>query len=91
MDRLLSQALSAPVPSLSPDFDRRLARQLRPTRISRAGRLVLALYAVFAIAVSVWMMREASIGWNLVAAATLVPAVIVGVVFRRYARPLSVG
>ena len=37
------------VPALSPEFDRRLARRLRPRRLSAAGRVVLALYAVAAL------------------------------------------
>ena len=87
MDQLLSKALSAPVPELSADFDRQLARRLQPRRVSRAGRLVLALYAVLAVAISMWAMREAAIGWTLVAASTLAPAVVVAIVFRRHVRP----
>lgn len=91
MDRLLSQMLSAPVPTLSSDFDRALATQLQPPRLSGQGRLALALYAVLAIVASVWTMREASIAWSMVAASAVVPLVMVAVVFRHYVRPPAFG
>ena len=91
MDRLLSQVLSAPLPALSPDFDRQLARQLQTPRLNGQGRLALSLYAVLAIVASVWTMREASIAWGMAAAAAVVPLVVVAVVFRRYVRPPAFG
>jgi hypothetical protein len=91
MDRLLSQALSAPVPELSSGFDRHLTRRLQPPRLDRQGRFVLSVFAVFAIVVSVWTMRAASIEWSMVAASTLGPLVITVVLFRRYVRPPAFG
>ena len=83
MDRLLSQAMSAPVPTLSPDFDRRVLKHVQKRRLSKPGMLALVLYAAFAIVISVWTMREAAIGWNLIAASALVPLVVVAALFRR--------
>ena len=91
MDRLLSHVLSAPVPTLSSDFDRQLARHLQPPRLSGKGRLVLALYAVLAIVASVWTMHEASNAWGVAGAAAVVPLVVVAAVFRRYVRPPAFG
>lgn len=75
MDRLLRQALSAPMPSVSPGFDRRVMRATRPRRLERTGVLVMTAYAGVAVVVSVWAMRGADIGWGLMAAALLVPLV----------------
>ena len=83
MDRLLSQSLSAPVPTLSPDFDRRVLRQARPRRLSRPSIRALACYAAFALAISIWTMRWADIEWPLVAASAVVPVVVVATAFRR--------
>ena len=82
-DRLLSESLSAPVPTLSPDFDRRVMRHVRTRRLRRPGILALACYVVFALTSSVWTMRQAEIGWHLIAASTVVPLIVVGTVFRR--------
>jgi hypothetical protein len=64
MDSLLRQAMTAvPPPSLSPNFDRQLAKRLRAQGLSRTGRLVLAAYAVFALLVSVWALRPLPPAW----------------------------
>ena len=43
MDRLLSRALSSPVPALSTDFEQQLTQRLRPRRLSAQGRVALIL------------------------------------------------
>ena len=91
MDRLLAHALSAPVPALSSDFDRQLARRLQTPRLSRQGRVALALYTVLALVVSAWTMHEASIAWSLMVASAVVPLAVVAVVVRRYVRPPAFG
>ena len=60
MDALLRQALAAPVPQLSPGFDERMRRRLRPRRLTPAGRAVMVAYALMALAVAGWLMRELS-------------------------------
>lgn len=49
MDALLRQALAAPVPQLSPGFDERMRRRLRPRRLTPAGRAVMVAYAMMAL------------------------------------------
>lgn len=82
MDRLLSQSLSAPVPTLSPDFDRRVMKRVRPRRLSWPGVLTLALYATFALASSIVAMRLTGIGWATIAASIVVPVIVVAALFR---------
>lgn len=43
----------------------------------------MSLYAVVSSALSVWVMRQADLSWNLVALSTIVPLVVVLAVFRR--------
>ena len=86
MDRLLFQALSTPPPTLSSDFDRRLARQLQRPRLNRHGRFTLAAYAVLATVASLWTLHAASIPWGMAAVSTVLPLVIVAIMFRRYVR-----
>lgn len=90
VDRLLAQALSAPVPALSPDFDRRLAARRRGRQVSPRGRLVLGSYAAMALVLSTWTMRQAAIEWTVVAAATLIPLALVALAGRRWVRPRPV-
>ena len=74
-DRVLRESIGgSPVPALSPEFDRRLARRLRPRRVSTGGRVVLALYAVAALALSVVVMRAEAVAWPAIAAAVAVAA-----------------
>ncbi len=68
-DRVLRDSLGGGVPALSPEFDRRLARRLRPRRVSAAGRVLLALYGVAALVLSVVVMRAEAVAWPAIAAA----------------------
>ena len=83
MDRLLRQALSTPVPALSPDFDRRVLKQVRPRRLSRASIFTLAAYTMVALAISVSTMRHTEIGWPFIVVSVMVPILVVALVFRR--------
>ena len=56
-DRILRETASSPVPGLSAAFDRRLARALRPRRLSPWARLILILYTLAALALSIWALR----------------------------------
>lgn len=87
IDRVLSEAMSGPVPALSPEFDRRLAAGVRGRRVGPRGRLVLGSYAALALVVSLWTMRQASVEWSMIAAATLIPLVVVTVACRRWVWP----
>lgn len=84
MDQWLRQAMSAELPpTVSPGFDDRLAKRLRPRRLHPSGRLVLACYALVALTISVWAMRSQSIEWSLVAISIAVPLVVTATVYRR--------
>jgi len=77
MDARLRQTMAQiPVPTLSPGFDRKLAKRLSQTaRLGSRARLMLALYALAALIFSVWIMRRESIDWSLVILAVVVPLV----------------
>jgi type VI protein secretion system component VasF len=84
MDHLLREMLAAtPPPALSAAFDQRLKRRLRPRRMSAAGRLILAGYALFALMFSIWAMRSQSIDWSVIAIAILAPLMVAAVVSRQ--------
>ena len=50
MDRLLRHAMAADAPQLSPAFDARVMRRVRPRRLTPMGRVVIAVYIVVAAA-----------------------------------------
>lgn len=84
MDHWLNEALSTvPRPELSPRFDDRIARRIRPRRLTARGRVFMALYTAVAAAVSIWTMRSAAIDWSLVAVAIVIPLLVVAAVGRR--------
>jgi hypothetical protein len=58
MDRLLRAVMAADAPRLSPSFDARVMRGVRPRRLTPLGRLAIAVYVVAAAATSVWLMRD---------------------------------
>jgi len=73
MDRFLRAAMAADAPQLSPAFDARVMRRVRPRRLTPAGRVVIALYVVVAAAATVWLMRDLPTGSILAAAVIGVP------------------
>jgi hypothetical protein len=72
MDRLLRDAMATDVPQLSPAFDARVLRRVRPRRLTTMGRLVIAAYIVAAAATTLWLMRD-------LPTVSIVAAVVVGV------------
>ena len=72
MDRLLRDAMAADAPQLSPAFDARLMRRLRPRGLTPAGRVVLAVYVVAASAAAAWALRGLPLE-------SIVAAVLIGV------------
>jgi hypothetical protein len=58
MDRLLRDAMAADAPQLSPAFDARVMRRVRPRRLTSIGRVVIALYVVVASVTAVWWMWD---------------------------------
>jgi len=88
MDRLLKDVLAADAPQLSPAFDARVMRRVRPRRLAPAGRVVMAIYVAVATAAAVWMMRDLPL-------ASIAAAVVIGVPVAAgasaYGRRLAVG
>jgi len=58
MDRLLRDAMATEMPQMSPGFDARLMRRIRPRRLTAVGRVVLVLYVFLAVAGAAWFMRD---------------------------------
>jgi hypothetical protein len=58
MDRLLRDAMAADAPQLSPAFDARVMRRVRPRRLTSIGRVVMAIYIVVAAATALWSMWD---------------------------------
>ena len=84
MDTLLRGAFEkTAVPTLSPSFERRIARHVARRELTSNGRNVLVGYAAVALAVSIWTMRSVSLDWSLIAAAILAPTAIAFVTLRR--------
>jgi hypothetical protein len=72
MDRLMRDVMAADAPQLSPGFDARVMRRVRPRRLAPMGRAVIAVYLVFAAATAVWLMRDLPIE-------SIVAAVVIGI------------
>lgn len=73
MDRLLREALAADAPQLSPKFDARVMRCVRPRRLPPMGRVLIAIYSAVAAAMAVWLMRDVPIESIVAAVAIAVP------------------
>ena len=58
MDRLLKGAMAADVPQLSPAFDARVMRHMRPRRLTSMGRVIIAVYIAAAATTAIWLMRD---------------------------------
>lgn len=58
MDQLLRDAMAGDAPQLSPAFDARVMRRVRPRRLTSIGYVVMAVYLVIAVATAVWLMRD---------------------------------
>lgn len=88
MDRLLRDAMTADAPQLSPGFDARVLRRVRPRRLTPIGRAVIAAYVVIAVATTVWLMRDVETTWIVAAVAIGAPVAAAASV---YGRRLAVG
>jgi len=79
IDSLLRRSMAAPVPSLPPDFDQRLMREVRrgSQPLDRGGRLLLAGYGVLSAVVSAEVMRSQGLAWDGIAVMTLGPLALV--------------
>lgn len=88
MDRLLREAMAAEPPRLSPAFDARVMRRVRPRRLTPAGRAVMVVYALLAAAAMAWLLRDLPPEWI---AGSAVAVVLIAVAAGAYARRLAFG
>ena len=81
IDRLLRSSMAAPVPSLPPDFDRRVLRAVRRQSepLDTYHRNLLASYGLVSALVSAVVMRGQGLPWGAVAALVLAPLVLLAV------------
>jgi len=86
IDSLLRRSMAAPVPSLPPDFDQRVMRELRRSSqpLDRYRRILLAGYGVMSVAASAVVMRGQGLDWGAIAVMILGPLALVAAV--RWAR-----
>jgi hypothetical protein len=82
IDRLLRSSMAARVPSLPPDFDRRVLRAARQQSepFDKYYRNLLAGYGFVSALVSAVVMRGQELPWSTVAASVLAPLVLIAVV-----------
>jgi hypothetical protein len=86
IDGLLRRCLAASVPSLPPDFDQRLMREINrgSQPLDRYRRILLMGYGLVSAAVSAAVMRGQGLNWPVVASMMLAPLALVVAV--RWAR-----
>ena len=73
IDSFLRRSMSAPVPSLPPEFDKRVIRKIGPEagKLKRFRKTVLAGYTLTSADVSEVAMRGQGLAWGWVDAALL--------------------
>ncbi|MFN0105189.1 MAG: hypothetical protein ACKV2U_24275 [Bryobacteraceae bacterium] len=73
IDSLLRRSMAAPVPSLPPDFDQRVMRELRQSsRVPGRYRwILLTCYGLISVVTSAVVMRGQGLDWGVVAAMIL--------------------
>jgi hypothetical protein len=88
MDQLLRDTMAAPSPQLSPAFDARVMRRVRPRRLTPTGRWLIAAYVVVAGTTAAWLMRDVPMS-AIVAALVMTVPIAVGV--SAYGRRITLG
>jgi hypothetical protein len=84
VDHLLRRSLTAPVPSLPPDFDQRLMREVRAVRsrgsnpCDRYRRFLLTGYGLMSVLTSAVVMRGQGLDWAAISVMILGPLALVG-------------
>lgn len=73
LHRLLRRAYRQPVPTLPPDFDRRVMRALRPPTLHRYGRLLLTAYGLVSALTCAVLQRSQGLSWAYVGVTLLAP------------------
>jgi len=82
IDRLLRRSMAAPIPSLPPDFDQRLMREVRSGSQprDRYRRILLTGYGVVSVVTSVVVMRGQGLAWGAIAVMILGPLAVAATV-----------
>ncbi|MGA7409061.1 MAG: hypothetical protein WBW33_01170 [Bryobacteraceae bacterium] len=82
IDSLLRRSMAAPVPSLPPDFDQGLMRDVRRSSqpLDRYRRLLLTGYILTSIVASAVVMRGEALDWGAIAVMILGPLALVAAV-----------
>ena len=79
IDSLLRRSLAAPVPSLPPDFDQRLMREVRrgSRPLHRYGRILLTGYGLISALTCGIVVRGHGLDWGAIAVTILGPLALV--------------
>jgi uncharacterized membrane protein YdbT with pleckstrin-like domain len=79
MDSLLRRSLAAPVPSLPPDFDQRLLRQVHRSSqpLHRYRQILLTGYGVTSVMACAVIMRGQGLHWGAISVMILGPIALV--------------
>ncbi len=79
IDNLLWRSMAAPVPSLPPDFDQRLMREVRRSSqpLDRHRRILLTGYGLTSVVASAVVMRGQGLGWGAISVMILGPLALV--------------
>jgi hypothetical protein len=82
IDSLLRRSMAAPIPSLPPDFDQRLLREVRRTGplLDRYRQILIAGYGLTSVVASAVVMRGQGLDWGAIAVMILGPLVLVATV-----------
>ena len=88
MDQLLRDTMATAPPQLSPGFDARVLRRVRPRRLTQTGRWLIAGYVVVAGTAAAWLMRDVPVS-AIVAALVITVPIAVGV--SAYGRRITLG
>ena len=94
IDSLLRRSMAAPVPSLPPDFDQRLMREVgrRSQPLDRYRRILLAGYGLTSVVTSALIMRGHGLDWGAIAVMIIGPlALVVGARWARRATYTTMG
>ncbi len=87
IDSLLRRSMAARVPTLPPDFDQRVMRELTqspsgqgsPAR-ARYRQILLTTYGVISVVVSAAVMRSQGLNWGPIAVMILAPLALIAAI-----------
>ena len=82
IESLLRRSMAAPIPSLPPDFDQRLMRELRRSSqpLDRYRRILLTGYGLMSVVASAVVMRGQGLDWGAITVMILGPLAVVATV-----------